>query len=417
MQHFSGFEYLLIDAANQKGMDKELFETRIKWAENNIGTLESFAEIAEEPALFTKAVSAIRKAQAGEPTGHRVGLDACNSGMQIMSVLTGCPVGAEATGLIDPTVRADAYGVVTDRMNAILVNEGLSVSISRSDAKDACMTAFYGSRAEPKKLFGIDTPELASFYLGIQQTAPGAWELLQDLLGSWQPFALLHEWVLPDGFVARVKVMEKIDKRIEVDELDHATFSYEWYENNGSESGLSNVANTIHSVDAYLQRSLIRRCSYDQAQTQDAIHCCFTELLQRDLYEITREVEPAEPETIKKYRERFEATNMVDAVIIPYLDPFTVRFLSIDHLRRLNQMMEEMLDHKPFPLVCVHDEFTAHANNINVLRQQYINLMAELADSTVLDDIFQSLTGAVGTYTKLSSDLAHKVRGSNYALS
>lgn len=417
MQHFSGFEYLLIDAANQQGMDKELFETRIDWAEGNIETLESFTETADEPALFAKAVSAIRKAQAGKPTGHRVGLDACNSGMQIMSVLTGCPAGAEVTGLIDPTVRADAYGVVTDRMNTLLAKEGLTVAVSRNDAKDACMTAFYGSRAEPKRLFGEATPELASFYLGIQHIAPGAWELLQDLLDSWQPFALMHQWTLPDGFVARVKVMEKVEKRIEVDELDHTTFPYEWYENRGSEFGLSNVANAIHSVDAYLQRSLIRRCSYDLAQTQAAMHCCFAELLQREVG--TGAALPVQdaPQTIQKYVERFNATNMVDAAIIPLISEATVAYLSDEHLQRLNLMMEEMLDHKPFPLVCVHDEFSAHPNNLNVLRQQYINLMAELADSTVLDDIFQSLTGMAGTYTKLSSDLAHKVRGSNYALS
>lgn len=42
--------------------------------------------------------------------------------------------------------------------------------------------AFYGSKAKPKEIFGEDTPELNAFYQAAQQVAPGAWELLQDLL-------------------------------------------------------------------------------------------------------------------------------------------------------------------------------------------------------------------------------------------
>jgi len=81
------------------------------------------------------------------------------------------------------------------------------------------MKSFYGSKAVPKELFGEDTPELNAFYKAAHQVAPGAWELLQDLLASWQPYTLSHEWKLPDGFDAKVKVMAKREARIEVDEL------------------------------------------------------------------------------------------------------------------------------------------------------------------------------------------------------
>lgn len=417
MQHFSGYEYLLIDAANQFGLDKITFDERISWANEHLGYLEELTEQAKKPDLFHKAVLAIRKAQAGIPTGHRVGFDACSSGPQIMSTLTGCYHGAKATGLVDPNERPDAYKLVTEHMNQILHAQGIQVDIDPADAKSAVMTSFYGSKEQPKRVFGVDTPELAAFYQAVQEVAPGAYELLQDLLGSWQPFTLMHRWVLPDGYVARVKVMEKIEKRLEIDELDHATFSYEWYENQGSETGLSNVANVVHSVDAYVLRCLIRRCSYDAVQTSYAVQYVFTELMQRDVFDLDLERNLPEPETIQKYRERFEATNMVDAVIIPHLDAFTVRFLSTDHLRRLNQMMEEMLDHPPFPVTTVHDEYLCHANHMNVLRQQYINIFAEMADSTILDDIFQTLTGTPGTYRKLSHNLSTAIRGSNYGLS
>ena len=417
MELFTGYEYLLIDAANQHGEDKLLFSQRIQWAEDNMAHLEAMTDTADEPELFQKSVSAIRKAQNGLPTGHRVGLDATCSGIQDMSALPGCEAGCNATGLVDPNRRADAYADVTTGMNQILAKEGLSVSIPRSDAKQAVMTSFYGSRKEPKSLFGEDTPELAAFYQAIQEAAPGAFELLQDLLGTWQPFTLMHRWILPDGFVARVKVHQKVEKRLEIDELDHATFTYEWFENEGQESGLSNVANVVHSVDAYLLRSLIRRCSYDIKATQQAVQDCFMEILYRDTAGTAQSpIDAATPQAIRKYIERFEATNMVDAVIIPYLNAETTQFLTTDHLRRLNTMMEEMLDYPPFAMTSVHDEFSCHPNHMNVLRQQYTNIFAEMADSTILDDIFSVLTGTTGTYPKLSNTLSHKIRRSNYAI-
>ena len=246
MVFFTGWQWLLIDAANHFGHDKKLFEERIEWAEDNLPQLETLVDQAETKPLFIKAVQAIRKAQQGIPTGHKVGVDGVCSGIQMMSVLTGCVAGARSTGLIDQNVRADAYTACTDAMTKLL---GGAVNISRKDAKQSLMTSYYGSKKTPKQIFGEETPELSAFYEAAQMVAPGAWELLQDLLASWKPFALEHSWKLPDGFDARVKVMTKVEARIEVDELDHATFTYEFYENVGQKKGLSNAANVVHSEE------------------------------------------------------------------------------------------------------------------------------------------------------------------------
>ena len=80
MKTFSGWQYLLIDVANQWGLDKLLFEERIKWAEENIDRLESLVDQAETKPMYMKTVQAIRKAQKGIPTGHLVEMDACCSG-------------------------------------------------------------------------------------------------------------------------------------------------------------------------------------------------------------------------------------------------------------------------------------------------------------------------------------------------
>src|SRR5690606_4925526 len=215
-QQFTGFEYLLIDAANQFGLDKLTFDERITWATANLDHLEAMARTGEAKTrpLYLKAVLAIRKAQKGIPTGHLVGFDGVCSGVQIMSAITGCRKGATATGLVDPNTRADAYTAVTDRMNEILKDEGITVTVSRKDAKAATMTSFYGSKRTPQDIFGKETPELNAFYQAAYDTFPGAWSLLQDLLASWQPYALVHAWSLPDGYQARVKVMADVESRI-----------------------------------------------------------------------------------------------------------------------------------------------------------------------------------------------------------
>lgn len=411
MTFYSGWEYLLIDAATHYGHDKLTFEGRIDWAKSNLDCLEGHAEYAETKPLYLKAVMAIRKAQQGMPTGHLVGVDGCCSGIQVMSVLTGCMAGAKATGLVDPAVRADAYTACTAAMNDIL---GGNLVVSRSDAKQALMTSFYGSKAQPKSLFGDETPELEAFYQAAQTIAPGAWDLLQDLLASWQPYALSHQWVLPDGYDARIKVMTKKDARIEVDELDHATFTYEYYDNQGSKSGLSNAANLTHSVDAYILRAMHRRCNYDREMAEYVAMCIEMELIQRSLGGTSSD--EFMTKEIQYYIDQYNRSTLADIVIMPYLDQATVSGLSTQHLQALAGILTGMLQYQPFELVTIHDEFKAHPNNVNWVRWQYKEILAEIADSNVLDDLLSQIHGVPGTFKKLSNNLGDVIRESAYGL-
>lgn len=415
MKQFTGWQYLLIDVSNQWGLDKEVFETRIQWAEDNLADLESLAQMRgswKEKPMYLKAVMAVRKAQQGIPSGHMVGFDAVCSGMQLMAVLTGCKAGAKATGLIDPDRRADAYTDCTDIMIGKL---GYHLDGERAKVKNAVMTSLYGSKKEPKKEFGEDTPELNAFYEAMFELAPGPCQLLQVLLESWQPYALTHEWRLPDGFHARVKVMQKESTRIHVDELNGASFTYEYFVNQGEKKGVKNSANVVHSLDAYVLRSLVRRCNYDRQVVEQACGVIQTELLERMLGFETEEA-AAESEEVAYYRGLYERSDMVDPVILPYLDESQVTYLSPAHLKALSRVVHTMLDHPPFPIITVHDDFKCHPNHMNELRMHYRDILAELADSTVLDDILSQIHGRPGTFTKLSSDLAQDIEQSAYAL-
>lgn len=415
MKSFTGWEYLLIDVANHWGLDKELFETRIQWATDNLDSLESLAEERgqwKDLPMYRKAVMAIRRAQRGEPIGHLVGFDAVCSGMQIMSAITGCQSGANATGLVDPNRRADAY---TDCTKIMTDELGYHIEGERKKVKNAVMTSLYGSKKEPKKEFGEDTPELNAFYKAMMKMAPGPCMLLEALVQSWQPFAEVHEWLLPDGFHARVKVMARQETRIEVDELAHSTFTYVWYENEGCERDVKNAANVIHSIDAYVLRSLVRRCNYDPERARFIYNCVQDEIIERAMGTI---MEPDEEETpeVAYYRGHYERSLMPDPVIIDYLDRQQVCYLSSAHLKGLQRILRDMLSHDPFEVVTVHDDFKCHPNHMNQLRFHYKEILADLADSQIISDILSQIYGKQGTFPKLTNDLSKDIRNSNYAL-
>ena len=75
-----------------------------------------------------------------------------------------------------------------------------------------------------------------------------------------------------------------------------------------------------------------------------------------------------------------------------------------------------MLEHKSFPLVTIHDAFAAHANNVNQVRFHYKEILADMADSRLLDDLLTRLYKEPATFNKLSPNLGNKIRNSNYSL-
>ena len=94
----------------------------------------------------------------------------------------------------------------------------------------------------------------------------------------------------------------------------------------------------------------------------------------------------------------------------------TIQALDDEHLEALSKIVNGMLQHRSFPLVTVHDEFKAHANNINHVRRHYREILAEIADSDVLDDLLGQIHKCPGSFNKLSFNLADLIRQSNYAL-
>lgn len=329
MQEFTGVGYLKIDIANHFGLDKLQWLERISWVNMRINELEDYIAEAANPIRFLKAVQALRDTEIGIPSGHLMGLDSTASGIQIMACLMGCETTAKNVNLIGTGNREDIYQKVTDTMNAIT-----GMKTSRKEIKYPVMTVFYGSKAQPENIFGKDTPQLEAFYTTLDEELPGALECMKGIQSCWQPNALEHRWKLPDGHTSIVKVMEHVDKRIEIDELEHSSFTHRAYVNKGTNTGLSLAANVIQSIDGYVVREMIRKCSQDG-----------------------------------------------------------------------------------FTLLTVHDDFMAHPNYMNKVRENYKNILADIAEMDLLGDILSDITGESIAVKKFSNNLGYFIKKSQYALS
>lgn len=334
MQTFTGLEYILIDIANQFGLDKLTWNERITWARGHVNSTPELQQediiMADEPLLMQKAIYAYQDAIAGVPTGFIMGLDATASGQQISAALAGCHKTARRVNLINTGKREDVYGFTANRMDSMCPD----LTVTRDSIKYPLMTRFYNSTKQPENIFGEDTHELAMFYKTLYDELPGAMEVLNDQQGCWNPTALFHSWSLPDGHVAHVKVMQTVDRKIEVDELGGATFTHRMQVNKCVKMGLSLPANINHSIDGYIVREMVRRAAA-----------------------------------------------------------------------------------QGFELVTVHDEFKAGPNHMNKVRQNYIDIMVEIAESNLLQDILNEICGTNHKLTKLSTTLAVLIKDSEYMLS
>jgi DNA-directed RNA polymerase len=231
-----------------------------------------------------------------------VSLDASASFLQVLAVLSGCKDTAYQCNLTNSGSRQDFYTNLVWKMNEYLPEElqigSEGSKITRQDIKDAAMPKFYGSIAAPIGVFGEDTPELEAFYKALGKMVPGAIEIMDIIPQCWDSEALQHCWTLPDGHIADVPVMDLVSKKIEVDELDHHTFTHQIEIITPTNYHIPLLANTIQSFDAYLAREVIRRM-HKLGRTvltiHDSFHChandmdTLRKVYQQVLYDMAQE--------------------------------------------------------------------------------------------------------------------------------
>jgi hypothetical protein len=290
----------------------------------------------------------------------------------------------------------DAYSTCVEHMNTEL---GYSFEVTREDSKQALMCYFYGSEAEPKNIFGEGTPAYSAFFVAAKATAPEAYSLRTILIEAWQPFTLKHSWVMPDNFHVNIKVMGTHDEVIKVPELN-SSFTHRFMVNQGSKTGLSLAANCIHATDGLIVREMNRRCNYSVNELTNALR-----LLKAD--QRTRLL----PNQIDKTK--FLSLNAIEDLCID-----TIGLMHINTVTRLENLIHAVMrESKPFELVTIHDAFRCLANNMNTVRYWYKEILAELADSHIMQDILRQIyNDNTITLDRASETLGDLIRNSNYGI-
>ncbi len=401
MQRFTPIEYLKIDVANSFGLDKSNWNDRISWFDENAEKLNQKLNEAKEPALFYAGCKAYAAAQAGEPTGYMISLDATSSGLQLLAALTGDRRASELCNVVDTGEREDAYTKIYDFMLEYI---GEEAKISREDVKQSVMTALYSSKAEPKRVFG-EGALLDLFYDVMQHVAPGAWELNEAMLGLWNSNALSHDWVLPDNFHVKVKVMDNIKENFNFLNAPYDCFTKV---NRPMKEGRSLGANTIHSIDGMIVREITRRCDYDMSKVN-----YLYDLLEDADSDYGNGTKTEDDKLVTILWDHYQNSGFLSARIIDHLNAD-----NLGHVDKtvIWELLESLPD-KAFKVISIHDCFRVHPNYGNDLRFQYAHQLMLIARSDLLSYLISQLIGKPVKVGKLDPNLWEDIERTDYALS
>lgn len=404
MQRFTGKQYLMIDIANSFGLDKSTWQERLDWFEQHKHCLDEMLPQAEDPAMYYAGVQAWDAVQHDVPIGYPISLDATSSGLQILAALTGDRHAAELCNVVDTGKREDAYTSIYNEMNDRLSSLGsFTGSISRDDAKRACMTSLYGSTAVPKEVFG-EGLQLKVFYDVMNHVAPAAWELNEAFLNIWNPNALSHDWVLPDNFHVHVKVMAQVKQVVQFMNEPYDTFHMV---NQPTEEGRSLGANCIHSIDGMIVREITRRCDYNPDTVLRVTEALLNE--EEGGFGMGRKDDAMVVTLWNHYKE----CGYLSARILDHLDLNNMGLVTKDTIWELI----DSLPGRPFKVIAVHDCFRVLPNYGNDLREQYNRQLMLIAKSNLLGYLLSQITGRQLSIGKLDPNLWKDIMLTNYALS
>ena len=409
MQLFTPTEYLKIDIASTFGLDKQTWDDRIAWFNDNQDKLDDLVKQAESPALFYAGIQAYRQAAHGEAIAYPISLDATASGAQLLAILVGCEQSARMCNVIDTGAREDFYTGVYEAMKSVLscwieerdIDSNHIPALVRQQVKDAVMPAFYGSKQEPRTAFG-EGVLLEAFYHTMETRTPGLWELVQSLVSLWQPDVVSHDWILPDNFNVNIKVMNaRVEEFTFMGHIHEAVTKV----NVPLERSVSLAANIIHSIDGMVVREMLRRCSFDPVIQIDLIEALLYG--KHDNFQ-----HRPKDQLVQALWKHYEDTGFLSVRILDSLDRNNLGLVNIDVIKA----MIESMPNQPFPVLSVHDCFRVHPNHANDLRMQYNQILHDLAQSTLVGNIASQILGHPVALTK-TADFADRILSTNYALS
>ena len=372
MKLFSGSDYLKMDIAARFGLDKNSWQDRLIWFYFNERDLHSLIGKAKEPAQFYAGILAYEDYLAGKESGYMISLDQTASGLQLLCAMAKDAVGAQYCNVSNQDIK-DFYTEAYKKMKEI----DPSINVDREGCKKAIMTAFYNSTATPKRIFGED--KLPVFYRTIQEMAPSAWSLNQAFDSLTDKNASEYNWVLPDNFDVKIAVENSVKHTVQYGDQVHEVIVKE---KGPTDYDKSLSPNLTHSLEAYLNRELIRRCGKKPIimnQGEDE----YKDLMVQVLWEL------------------YQESGMLSVRILDYITTYNMKYVDEKEIIGLYDKFSSV----PFEILTIHDNFKCLPAYGNQLRKVYRELFKELCESRMALFLIEQLSG-VKANAVVSEDLA-----------
>lgn len=390
----TGLQYLQAEIAckHDKAFEKETWVDRLLHFETlDLTDPKTYAK-ASNPIGLRAAAKALEDTKNNNPTGYMVSLDACSSGLQILSMLVSCPKSFNLCGGVSDQC-VDSYTTIYDSMN-------LHGALTRKQVKAAIMTSLYGSTAMPELTFGENVD---IFYETMETMAPGAWDLNLGLQQLWDEVkGNTYTWVMPDNFHACIETQDKDLVSFKFDGVD---FALPVKNNNRPEFHKGLGPNLIHSIDGMVVREMFRRCMFDPR--------VITQVIESIQSPTEYNKEAHNSQMVRDLWEHFKITGFLSVRILDFIRPDNISI--IDDVLEIGKLIQS-LPEQPFNVVSVHDCFRAHPNYGNDLRRQYNYIMADINDSSLLQDLCQQVSQSKMKINKLGKIPREDIIEGNYLL-
>lgn len=133
-EQLTPMEYLMCEIACKadKAYEKETWADRISFFKTLDLDDKKMIKGASNPIGLKAAILAYQQAQRGEAIGYMISLDACSSGLQILSLLVSCAKSFDLCGGVAERC-VDSYTTIYDAMQ-------LNGRLTRKAVKQAIMT-------------------------------------------------------------------------------------------------------------------------------------------------------------------------------------------------------------------------------------------------------------------------------------
>ena len=432
MELFSGLDYLKIDIANNFGLDKKTYQERISWFNSTIEPeinkdsdntyLLNLAQSADEIPLAYQGLRAYRDYLNKIPNGYMISFDATTSGIQIMSALTTDIKGMTITNSLEPEKRYDCYSEVFNFMKDKYLSgsddEQIS-SLKREDIKKAIMILMYGGKKSVIKHLKGNEQAFDLLLKACDELLPKAFTLYKTLMDLVDKKLTRYSWITPDNFHIN-QVLRCLYK--ETHTLSNGKTIDIKYKAEGLNPSYKGVANFIHSVDAFIMREVIGRCSYNPKKVKDLKDLIFVANSLNSGSEEGIEGNEILSDLYKIYKE----TNFLSIRFIEYINNLDeILYLNQDEefMKDLLKLLDTLSKYKPFEMTCIHDCYKCHPNNMGYVRYWYNFMLSELVRCNILKFMISQLPNGENLFNErikplinFNQSLIRRIKNNNYSL-